>query len=464
MRNLIVAALLESHQRIVKIDQALFREVSIKCRADIVGIQRHPLAAAVVVHNDLNEIGIIRELTQVLFRTVDRIEGSVVPYVPTHWDRGFRRLYRFVECSVGLAKTVSEEHFPSGQFWIPQQDPPELNVVTVRGTFATPCRANEFLQLQKPLFGALHIHAALFRFALTKLAEASHVARIDRRNVMGGSQAVRKRTLALGSPHNSVDVIGTGIVLDQAGKEIPVVWIVDAQRFGVAPVEVSLLDFLDVRQVGAKHVLKPADDLQATLLSGRDYFGQDVQIAVVRSACVLDDRVLVVLRMRCGEVAAVKIEVVFLLAVIGQRLARNLSSGDTSTVGEYRKKQRIDAGAFLKHIEDFLSTFIHKRNCSHLDADHFGGHSSMSQSRHSQCGARSSGDLHEFTAIHVESQHEHSYCLWLQPTSKFGPECSPRLTRSGEKVRYSSSVPEILLKIPARLHQRLLRVVIVAQC
>jgi hypothetical protein len=59
---------------------------------------------------------------------------------------------------------------------------------------------------------------------------------------------------------------------------------------------------------------------------------------VIRRARVLQNRVLVVLRMRRGEVPAMKIEVVLLLAVIGQRLARNLSSGNTPAVGEDRKK------------------------------------------------------------------------------------------------------------------------------
>src|SRR5205814_6726956 len=107
------------------------------------------------------------------------------------------------------------------------------NVVAVHGAYSAPRRANEFFQLQKPLCGALHIDAALLRFALTKLAEASYLTRIDRRYVMRGSQTVRKRTLPLGSPHNSVDVIGTGIVLDQACQEIPIVRIVDAQRLGI---------------------------------------------------------------------------------------------------------------------------------------------------------------------------------------------------------------------------------------
>ena len=69
--------------------------------------------------------------------------------------------------------------------------------------------------------------------------------------------------------------------------------------------------------------------------------------AVVGRARVFENRVFVILRMRRGEISAVKIEIVLLLAVIGQRLARNLSSSDSATVGEHRKKQRIHAGAFL---------------------------------------------------------------------------------------------------------------------
>jgi hypothetical protein len=77
--------------------------------------------------------------------------------------------------------------------------------------------------------------------------------------------------------------------------------------------------------------------------------------------------------MRGGEIPHVKIEIVLLLAVIGQRLAWNLSAGDTSTVGEYCKKEGIHAGTLLQHIEDSLASFIHKRNCSDLHTDHCGG-------------------------------------------------------------------------------------------
>jgi hypothetical protein len=122
--------------------------------------------------------------------------------------------------------------------------------------------------------------------------------------------------------------------------------------------------------------------------------------------------------MRRGEISTVKIEVVLLLAVIGKRLAGNLPSSNTSTVGEYRKKKRIHAGSFLEHIKNFLGTFIGKRNCSDLDADHFGRCSSMSGSRHGQGGTGSSGDLQKFAAIHVRSQH--GLLLWFLPTHSNG--------------------------------------------
>jgi hypothetical protein len=213
-----------------------------------------------------------------------------------------------------------------------------LHVVAVDRAFAAPRRPNEFLQLQKPLPGALYIDALLFRPALAKFAEAGDVARIDRWRVVRGAEAVAKRPLPLGAPHDAIDVIGTGIVLDQAGQEIPVVWIVDAERLGIPPIQISLLQFLDVRQVGAKHVLKPADDLHAALLSRREHFGQDIQVAMVGRTSVFQNRVPVVLGMRSSKIPAMKTEIVFLLAVVGQRLTRNLSSGDTSTISKYCEK------------------------------------------------------------------------------------------------------------------------------
>jgi hypothetical protein len=85
--------------------------------------------------------------------------------------------------------------------------------------------------------------------------------------------------------------------------------------------------------------------------------------------------------------------------MVGQRLAGNLSSGDTSSVGEYRKKKGVYASAFLKHIKDSFYAFIHKRNCAHLDADHFRGDSSVGRRRQGQGGASTGSHLQKLAAI-----------------------------------------------------------------
>jgi len=90
-----------------------------------------------------------------------------------------------------------------------------------------------------------------------------------------------------------------------------------------------------------------------------------------------------------------KVEIVFLLAVIGQRLAGNLSSDDVAAMGEHGEKQRVHAGAFLKSVQDFSVP------------------SSTNETAptwwHTQGSARSGRILQEFAAIF---NMEHSYFLW----------------------------------------------------
>src|ERR1051325_3545036 len=139
---------------------------------------------------------------KILLGAVDRIEGIVVPDVPANGHGRFRCLYRFVNCGVGLAQTISPQHFPCGKLGIAQQQPPELDVVTIYRTFAAACGANELFQLQETLSRSLHINTALFPFALTKLAKAGDLARIDWRGVVRGSQAVAKCSLSFRPPHD----------------------------------------------------------------------------------------------------------------------------------------------------------------------------------------------------------------------------------------------------------------------
>src|SRR5262245_53838248 len=141
---------------------------------------------------------------KILLRAVDRIEGIVVPNVPTNRQQRLGGLDCFVDRGVGLAKAVGPEHLPGGQFGISQEKPPELHVVAVDRPFAAPRRANKFFELEKSLLSALRIDAALFCLLLTKLAKAGDLVRIDRGRVVRGSQAVAKGTLSFRAPHDAV--------------------------------------------------------------------------------------------------------------------------------------------------------------------------------------------------------------------------------------------------------------------
>src|SRR5215510_12110780 len=74
--------------------------------------------------------------------------------------------------------------------------------------------------------------------------------------------------------------------------------------------------------------------------------------------------------MERGIAPAVKsFGVVLLRAMIGQRLSGHLPSRNAASVSEDGQHQRVDVGALLKNIENFIHTFIYERNCSDLDRD-----------------------------------------------------------------------------------------------
>ena len=244
-----------------------------------------------------------------------------------------------------------------------------------------------FSSSRNPCARAVWVDALLLGFGAAEFAEAGYVAGVDGRRVVRGSEAVAEGALTLGSPHDAVDVVGAGVVLDEAGEEIAVVGIVDAERFGIAAVEIFLLNFFDVGEVGAEDILEPADDFHAALVGGGDDFGEDVEVAVVGGAQVLEDCVFVELGMGRGEVSAVEVEIVLLLAVVGERLAGDLASGDAAAVGEDGQEECVYSGAFLEDVQDFLGAFVYEGDGSYLDTDGFGGGGGLGEGWHGQsCG------------------------------------------------------------------------------
>src|SRR5215472_3276022 len=80
----------------------------------------------------------------------------------------------------------------------------------------------------------------------------------------------------------------------------------------------------------------------------------------------LERGVLVVLLVRTRIIPAMEINVVFLFAVVWQRLPRNLSASNAATVAESGDQQGINAGVLLEAVEYWSNPFINKRNRAHL--------------------------------------------------------------------------------------------------
>ena len=84
--------------------------------------------------------------------------------------------------------------------------------------------------------------------------------------------------------------------------------------------------------------------------------------------------------MRCRVVAAVeRVLVVLLLAVVGQRLAGDLPSGDAATVGERGEIDRVDLPALLQDVEHLLDAFIDERHGADLNPDRLAGFAGSSR-------------------------------------------------------------------------------------
>ena len=120
-----------------------------------------------------------------------------------------------------------------------------------------------------------------------------------------------------------------------------------------------------------RDVFGPKNGAHSAFFSIGKHFIDNVERAMIGRASVLwsDTSVLIILPMDRAVVAAMKIQIIGLLAVIGQGLPGNLASRDSASVSERGKKESIDAVA-LENVEHGIGTLVYKGNRTDLDADH----------------------------------------------------------------------------------------------
>src|SRR5689334_14164638 len=148
---------------------------------------------------------------------------------------------------------------------------------------------HKFREFQEAGASALYVNTSLLGFGLTELAEAGDSVRIG--PAMTRAHSIGKRTPALRSPQNAIDRVRARPVLDNAEQEIPVVWIVETACSGRIARQLALLKLVDIRQVFAKHVFKPADCFDASLASRRQDFFEHVIFTEIGSAKLAEGRI-----------------------------------------------------------------------------------------------------------------------------------------------------------------------------
>src|ERR1035437_3399087 len=153
-----------------------------------------------------------------------------MPDMPANLDGWFDRLDLFVDRGICFTEAVVPEHLPCEQLRIPQHQAPHRDIVSVDRSFALMRSGDEFLHFEKALASAIRIDATRFRLSDAVLAEAGNVTAFC--TAVTGAEHVGESALALRSPHDAVDIVGSRPVLRHAEKPVAIVRIVKALNRG----------------------------------------------------------------------------------------------------------------------------------------------------------------------------------------------------------------------------------------
>src|SRR5713101_2153759 len=181
---------------------------------------------------------------------------------------------------------------------------------------------------------------------------------------------IAERTLAFAAPHDAVNRIAAYVVLGEGQPESLQSRIMEARCCRLFARKRYFQQWLQALEIAPERVFIPAEGLHAVRLRLGNNRGNNIEITIVWRLNFFERGTRVVLLVGAGEVAAMVVGVIFLLAVIGEWLSRNLPSGDAASITVGGEKQRIDSNFVLEAVEHLRNTFVYKRDRAHLDADH----------------------------------------------------------------------------------------------
>src|SRR5262249_51765389 len=175
IERLLVLVLLQPVGQIKRLLRREIREYGAVHVADVFG---HPGPARVVVHHDLQEVGVLAERRVVLLGAIERRERVGVPQVPA--DALVRRnlVRAAVQIAVRVAQPFVPEPLPGQHLRIVDEDAPEGDERAVERALAAALGGDPVLERAIALARAFRVDAVLLRSLEAVRAEAADRAGI----------------------------------------------------------------------------------------------------------------------------------------------------------------------------------------------------------------------------------------------------------------------------------------------
>src|ERR1043166_7671627 len=241
-----------------------------------------------------------------------------VPDMKSNLHCGARLFCSAINIAVDGMFAIGPKFFPGEKFGIVEQQAPEFDEVTVIWTLIGFCGAEELVQFLEAFFGAFEINAAFASGFLVNLAKAGDARGISFAAVARANGIV-EGALAFGAPHQAVYLVGLAVIFGEADEEISVIGMQRAESAGPTALPIHFVQFLDAGDIVAENIFEPAIDFHAALMSLGQNVGDDIEIAMVGGFGFFESGVLIKFGVGSCKVAAVEVQIVFLLAMVGER-------------------------------------------------------------------------------------------------------------------------------------------------
>ncbi len=312
-----------------------------------------------------------------------RVEVIAVPDVQTKTERGVAPFDDAVQFFIEVFVALEPEAFPDQDFWVGEQDPQEFDERAVLERLARPSLLKILVDLAVGDQHAFDINVALQGFAAGGGTEIYRGVADDQ---------IIEWTAAFVAPHDAVNLVIAGIILENRMQPSAVVRVAGAWLLGVTS---ELVNFEVLRQVWNLHGVGAAvigvfekrfhdfgHDLHASRFGSRNDQIEHIQTLESRvGVAEITDAGVGVKFWTVFDVRPALQIIGLLNAVIGEtlELVRDAPPDLQAQPGDRADQQDVDAKTFLQEVEQRFDPLVEKTERADLNTNEFLAHKNRPQ-------------------------------------------------------------------------------------